>query len=228
MKKSIRGRDDEGSPVRAIYRRLHDRFGPQGWWPGETAFEVAVGAILTQNTNWQNVEKAIVGLKEAGALSPSGMKRLPLSRLAGLIRPAGYYNVKAERLKNFLRYLDDRHGLDMAALGKAPGRQLREELLSINGIGPETADSILLYGCGKPFFVIDTYTRRMGSRHGLCQPGDSYAMVQEIFAGSLPDSVELYKEYHALIVRLGKVRCRPSNPRCEGCPLEPMLNFPGP
>ena len=227
MNKSIRDQDRAAPPVLDIYRRLLDRFGPQGWWPGETAFEVAVGAILTQNTNWKNVEKAIVNLKRVGALSPSKMKRLSRRRLAALIRPAGYYNVKAERLGNFMEYLDSRHGMDMDGLGRTPGRRLREELLSVGGIGPETADSILLYGCGKPFFVVDAYTRRIGSRHGICPSRASYDEVQEIFTAALPRSVKVFNEFHALIVRLGKSRCRPSSPRCEECPLEPMLNFTG-
>jgi endonuclease-3 related protein len=228
VNKSIRDNDGAtGSPVLAVYRRLYDRFGPQGWWPGETSFEVVVGAILTQNTNWKNVEKAIANLKKAGALSPAKMKMLPRRRLAALIRPAGYYNVKAERLGNFLAYLDGRHGMDMDRLGKTPGRRLREELLSVGGIGPETADSILLYGCGKPYFVIDAYTKRIGSRHNFCPPRATYDEVQDIFTAVLPRRVKIYNEYHALIVRLGKDHCRPSNPRCGGCPLEPMLNFPG-
>lgn len=227
MNKSIRASDGTDSSVQGIYRRLYDRFGPQGWWPGDSPFEVVVGAILTQNTNWKNVEKAIANLKKAGALTPREMKKLPRRRLAALIRPAGFYNVKAERLENFMVYLDGRHGMDMGRCSRTAGKLLREELLSVSGIGPETADSILLYACGKPYFVVDAYTRRFGLRHRLWTESASYGEVQGVFTASLPRSVRIYNEFHALVVRLGKDFCRPSSPLCTICPLGPLLNFPG-
>jgi endonuclease-3 related protein len=205
----------------AIYRRLMRDFGPQGWWPGRTSFEIAVGAILTQNTNWANVEKAIGNLRSAGALSPRAMAGLHHRRLASLIRPSGYYNVKTRRLGSFLRYLGERHGLDMRSLLDTPTGPLRRELLEVKGIGPETADSILLYAAGRPVFVVDAYTMRVFSRHLLIDEKISYHDLQDFFHRQLPRDADLFNEYHALIVRLGKSICRPKNPRCGECPLEP-------
>jgi endonuclease-3 related protein len=217
MKKSTSGGADP--PIMKIYRLLFDAFGPQGWWPAETPFEVAVGAILTQNTNWKNVEKALGNLREAGVLHPAGLCGLRDDRLAGLIRPAGYFNVKSARLKNFLQYLSSRHRLDMGRLAAMPGKKIRRELLAISGIGPETADSIVLYACGRLSFVVDAYTRRIASRHGLCPPRASYHELQEILTAGIPRSLKFYKEFHALIVRAGKEHCRPVDPRCVACPL---------
>jgi endonuclease-3 related protein len=203
----------------AAYRVLLAAFGPQGWWPGETPFEVMVGAILTQNTAWRNVEKAIANLKRERVLRPAALSALPRARLAELIRPAGYYRVKAARLGNLLDYLHDRHGGSVARMLRVPAAALRAELLGVSGIGPETADSILLYAAGRPVFVVDAYTRRVFSRHGAVAPAASYAEVQALFARSLPAERALFNEYHALIVRLGKDFCRPSAPRCPDCPL---------
>lgn len=208
------------SPI-SIYRRLMVAFGPQGWWPGRTVFEIAVGAILTQNTNWANVEKAVGNLRSAGALSPRAMSVLHHRRLSSLIRPSGYYNVKARRLTSFLRYLGERHGLNMKSLLDTPTEPLRRELLEVEGIGPETADSILLYAAGRPVFVVDAYTRRVFSRHNLIDAKVSYHDLQDFFHRSLPRDVDLFNEYHALIVRLGKDMCRPKMPRCGECPLRP-------
>lgn len=206
-----------------IYRRLLQAFGPQGWWPGRTTFEVAVGAILTQNTNWANAEKAIGNLRSAGALTPRAMAALHHRRLASLIRPSGYYNVKTHRLIAFLRYLGERHGLKMKNLMNTPAGDLRRELLEVRGIGPETADSILLYAAGRPVFVVDAYTRRIFSRHGFVDGKISYHDLQDFFHRRLPRDAALFNEYHALVVRLGKSMCRPKNPSCGECPLGTSL-----
>lgn len=210
---------DAGRVIPGVYRLLYKRYGPQRWWPGDTRFEIIVGAILTQNTAWTNVEKAILNLKRAGALaSPAAMRRLPASRLARLIRPAGYYNVKAKRLANFLGALRGDHGLSLRSLARRSTEDLRGWLLAVNGIGPETADSILLYAFGRPVFVVDAYTKRIFSRIGYCAPDAAYHDVQRLFAGLLPEDALLFNEYHALIVRLGKEACRTS-PKCALCPV---------
>lgn len=204
-----------------IYRRLLDAYGPQGWWPGETPFEVIVGAILTQSAAWANVEKAIGNLKAAGALSPGGLARLGEEELARLIRPSGYFNAKARKLKAFVALLYDRFGGELERLLAAPAEELRPLLLATHGIGPETADSILLYAAGRPLFVIDAYTRRVFDRLGLRPQGDDYHAWQALFMESLPPEAPLYNEYHALIVRHGKERCR-RRPLCGGCSLLPL------
>lgn len=207
-----------GGTALGIYRTLHRRFGPQGWWPGETPFEVIVGAILTQNTAWGNVERAILNLKGARALSARGLARLPRARLARLIRPSGYFNQKAIKLKAFIRFLDREYGGSLAGMGREPTAALREKLLAVHGIGPETADSILLYAFARPVFVVDAYTLRVLSRHGLVAPGARYDEVQRHLTARVPKSVRLYNEYHALFVRVGKEHCR-KKPRCGECPL---------
>lgn len=201
-----------------MYGRMRTHFGHLGWWPGDTPFEVAVGAILTQNTAWKNVEKAISNLKSAGALKPGAMNNLSRRELASLIRPAGYFNVKAGRLSNFLEFLFDNYGGDMAVMKKARMPGLRKELLSVNGIGPETADSILLYALGKRTFVVDAYTRRILGRHGASDNNLRYDSIKKFFEGVLPRRVGLYKDFHAQIVYVGKDFCR-TGPRCEKCPL---------
>jgi endonuclease-3 related protein len=202
-----------------MYRRLLDLLGPQHWWPGETPFEVMVGAILTQNTNWGNVERAIANLKSTGMLAPRRLAACPSGRLAELIRPSGYFNVKAKRLKSFLDWLCARmDGAGLPRFRGLPTAALREELLGITGVGPETADSILLYALGRRTFVVDAYTRRFVERHDLIRPGATYDEIKLLFETNLPPSVRLYNEYHALIVRLGKEFCRPTA-RCEHCPM---------
>jgi endonuclease III related protein len=210
-----------------LYHTLLEHYGPQGWWPGDTPLEVAVGAILTQNTNWQNVALAIKRLKEAGLLTAAALQDLPLHELAKYIRPAGYYNIKAGRLKNFLALLCGSYGGDMAVMAAAPLEHLRPELLAVKGIGPETADSILLYALEKPTFVIDAYTFRILSRHGLAPDPCAYDELQALFMEVLPQDTALFKEYHALLVQTGKESCRPK-PRCSACPLADfgqMQNF---
>ena len=205
--------------LQELYQRLWETFGPQGWWPGDTPFEVAVGAILTQNTNWVNVSKAITALKDQDLLTPQALHDLPEEELARLIRPAGYYNVKARRLKNFLDFLANHYGNSMVRLAAGDLEDLRPALLSIKGVGPETADSILLYALAKPTFVVDAYTFRILSRHGLIDESYPYEELRQLFMAHLPARVDMYKEYHALLVRLGKEWCRPQ-PRCAGCPVE--------
>ncbi|MDP2278509.1 MAG: endonuclease III domain-containing protein, partial [Nitrospirota bacterium] len=180
-----------------IYKKLHKAFGPQRWWPGDTPFEVAVGAILTQNTNWGNVEKAINNLKKEKVLNAKAIHGMPVNRLATLIRPAGYFNVKAKRLKAFIDFLmNDYHG-SMRNMRQEKMHSLRHKLLSVNGIGPETADSILLYALDKPIFVIDAYTKRVLSRHNILGHDETYDKFQELFYLSLKKDVKLYNEYHA-------------------------------
>ena len=211
----------------AIYRRLFNAFGPQHWWPGDTAFEIMVGAILTQNTNWGNVERAIINLKSANLLDPNKLAACPRIRLARLIKPSGYFNVKAERLKSFLSWLEPHlKGEVVQSLRHIPTPRLRRNLLSVHGIGEETADSILLYALGRKTFVVDAYTRRFLSRHRLIAPNATYGEIKELFEARLKKSLPLYREYHALIVRLGKEICRPRNPTCDICPLRALLGKP--
>ncbi len=202
-----------------IYKRLYQAYGPRNWWPGETPFEVMVGAILTQNTSWKNVEKAIQELKEKRALTPEGIHRLKRSELAKLIKSSGYYRLKAERLKSFVNFLLEHYGGNLERMRKDEFRVLREKLLQVKGIGPETADSILLYGLKRPIFVVDAYTRRILSRHGLISQKASYEEVQRFFMDHLPHEEGLFNEYHALIVHLGKTVCK-KKPRCDICPLK--------
>ena len=205
-----------------IYARLAAHYGPTHWWPGETPFEIAVGAILTQNTAWTNVEKAIANLKREDLLTPEALLDCPDGRCEEALRPSGYFRVKAQRLRSFCAYLVERYGGDMAAMAAQPLETLRPELLAVHGIGPETADDILLYACDKPVFVIDAYTRRILRRHGLLKKPLSYEELRALFERHLPRDVALFKEYHGLIVFTGKDFCR-RRPRCEGCPLAPML-----
>jgi endonuclease-3 related protein len=218
-----------------IYQLLFDRFGPQHWWPGETQFEIITGAILTQNTNWANVEKAIANLKSAHLLTPEKLCHLDVSALAELIRPAGYYNIKANRLKNFLDWLFRNYDGRLVNLENLDTDRLRAELLAVKGIGRETADSILLYAFGRPIFVVDAYTARVAVRHGLIEPDADYEQLRDLFQSNLPHAPtlcfakrssgvqdsQLFNEYHALLVRLGKEFCRP-NAKCPRCPLEKL------
>lgn len=205
--------------VRRIYRKLFSSFGPQHWWPAQTPFEVMVGAILVQNTNWKNVEKAINNLKSRKLLSPHKLHALSLQELAQCIRPAGYFNVKAKRLKNFAAFFISRYGGSVARMRAQPLKILRVQLLSVNGIGEETADSILLYALKKPIFVVDAYTQRIFTRHRLRQRCQTYGAFQEVFMKNLPKSAKLFNEYHALLVHTGKTFCKKLSPRCTQCPL---------
>jgi len=202
------------------YQLLYDHFGPQHWWPGETAFEVMVGAVLTQNTNWKNVVKALNNLKEAALLDYSSLSLLAADEIAGFIRPSGYYNLKAQRLKNLLNMVAKLYEGDLETFFADNLSTARENLLAVKGVGPETADSILLYACGAPVFVIDTYTHRVFSRHNMVEEESDYQTMQESFMESLPEDVQLYNEYHALIVRVAGAHCKKTKPLCEQCPLQ--------
>jgi endonuclease-3 related protein len=210
--------------VLTIYDSMLSALGPSRWWPGDSAFEIAVGAVLTQNTNWRNVEKAISNLKRAGLLNAEALNELPTDQLAELIRPAGYYVLKASRLKNLIAFLDEEAGLDILALNAMDMETLRSKLLQVKGVGPETADSILLYALGKPSFVVDAYTSRIMSRHGLAPEEASYDELRNFFMDVLDPDPEMFNEYHALLVRTGKDWCGKKAPACPGCPLEPLLS----
>lgn len=201
-----------------MYERLFACYGPQHWWPGDGPFEVIVGAILTQSAAWTNVEKALANLKSAGMLSAAGIAATPEAELAELLRPSGYYNAKARKLKAFVALLEERFDGKLDLLLATPAEDLRPLLLATHGIGPETADSILLYAAGRPVFVIDAYTRRVFERLGFEAGADTYDAWQRLFVGALPADAAMFNEYHALIVRLAKEYCRKA-PTCVGCPL---------
>ncbi len=202
-----------------IYDRLYFHFGPQNWWPGETPFEVAVGAILTQNTNWGNVEKAIMNLKKEKMLNARALNKLPAERLSFLVRPAGYFNIKAMRLKHFVSFLVEDYGGRMSNMKREETDIIRGRLLGVNGIGPETADSIILYALEKPVFVIDAYTKRVLSRHNVMDHDKTYDSFQTLFHSNFKRDAGLFNEYHALFVRTAKEYCR-TKPLCAECPLE--------
>ncbi|MFB0509923.1 MAG: endonuclease III domain-containing protein [bacterium] len=201
-----------------IYQKLYSHYGPQSWWPGDTPFEIIVGAVLTQNTAWRNVEKAIENLKRERLLSPRKLFQQPVAKLAKLIRPSGFYNIKAKRLHKLLEFLNQKYQGSLSRMSKVPTAILRNKLLSVKGIGEETADSILLYALSRPVFVVDAYTRRVFSRHNFFPFKNKYSEIQEFFELNLPKDIKIYNEYHALIVRLSKEYCR-KNPNCSNCPL---------
>lgn len=203
-----------------IHDALLEKFGPQDWWPGDTPFEVVIGAILTQSTSWTNVEKAICNLKKKGLLCPYGLHRIDALELALHIKSAGYYNAKARKLKEFIKHLYANHEGDLDRMFGQDGKSLRIELLSVWGIGPETADSIVLYAAEKPEFVVDAYTKRIFSRLGYVKEDISYEGLKEFSEQNLPRKVKIYNEFHALLVRLGKEHCKKTKPLCSGCPLE--------
>jgi endonuclease III related protein len=211
-----------------VYHHLLKTLGPQHWWPGDTPFEIIVGAILTQNTNWQNVVKAIHNLREADLLDPHTLYNVPPEELEELIRPAGYFRVKARRLRSVLKFILERYDGSLEKMFRAGLPELREELLAVNGIGPETADSILLYAGNLPTFVVDAYTHRVLARHGWIGFEADYHQIQDYLLSSLPQDVQLYNEFHALIVHLGKHYCKKTDPKCRECPLFKMLPEGGP
>jgi endonuclease-3 related protein len=206
-----------------IFRILFQTFGPQHWWPAESAFEVMVGAILTQNTNWVNVDRALRNLKQTGLLRPRALLA-NRRKLPALIRPAGYYNLKTQRLVNFLEYFIRKYRGDKRNYRGVPTRRLRDELLDIPGIGPETGDSILLYALGRPVFVVDSYTRRIFIRHRFFPARLSYEGIRHCFESNLPRRPRIYNEYHALIVRLGKEYCKKNEPLCAACPIRDIYH----
>jgi endonuclease-3 related protein len=205
------------------YNAMSLALGPMHWWPAQTPFEVVVGAILTQSTAWGNVERAIANLRAAGLLTPAAMLRVRTTRLAMLVRPSGYFRQKAKKLKAFVRFLQTAYGGSLDRMFLSPTLELREKLLSVNGIGPETADSILLYAGNHPIFVVDAYTHRILGRHGITDGKADYERVRAFIEKSIPPQPELFNEFHALIVNTGKNWCRKSAPRCAECPLRSLL-----
>jgi len=216
------------TPLRDWFEALLRAWGPQGWWPGRTRFEIIVGAILTQGVSWTNVERAIGALRRARLLTPARLLAAPPGDLARCIRATGYFNQKARKLRVFAAYLRDHHGGRVDRLFREPTAVLRRRLLDLPGIGPETADSILLYAGGRPVFVIDAYTRRILARHGAATGLEPYDALRTLFESTLPPEPRIFNEFHALIVRVGKVHCIKRGPRCSGCPLEPFLPAGGP
>ncbi len=214
--------------LQEVYHRLLGAFGPQKWWPGDSHFEMMVGAILVQNTNWQNVQRAIGNLREADLLDPRALYEVPEEELQELIRPAGYYRIKAKRLRSLLQFLVERYDGSIEAVFRKPLSELRKQLLGIHGVGPETADSILLYAGALPSFVVDAYTYRVFSRHGWIDLESDYHQIQEFFHDHLPADAPMFNEFHALLVNVGKHYCRKAKPLCENCPLKDLLPRGGP
>jgi endonuclease-3 related protein len=205
------------------YETMSGALGPMHWWPAETPFEVIVGAILTQSTAWGNVERAIANLRAARLLTPAAMLRVRVARLAALVVPSGYFRQKAKKLKAFARFLETHYQGSLARMFETPTLELRNKLLAVHGIGPETADSILLYAGNHPIFVVDAYTHRILGRHGITDGKPDYERARAFIEASIPREAELFNEFHALIVNTGKNWCRKSAPRCEECPLRPLL-----
>jgi len=209
-----------------LYSAMATALGPMGWWPARTPFEVIVGAILTQNTAWSNVERALVSLRRERLLTPRALEAVPTARLARLIRSSGYFRQKAKKLKAFVSFLRNSYGGSLVRMFATPTAALREKLLAVHGIGPETADSILLYAGQHAVFVVDAYTRRILSRHGLAGDRAAYDEMQSFFQRHLPADAQLFNEYHALIVNVGKRWCRASRALCTDCPLGSFLPAP--
>jgi len=206
-----------------IYRKLYKAYGPRHWWPGETPFEVMVGAILTQNTSWRNVEKAIDRLKARKLLNVKGIRQLKRTELASLIKSSGYYRIKADRLKAFVDFIFEGYDGRIEKMGREKMEVLRPKLLKVKGVGPETADSILLYGLEKPIFVVDAYTKRILARHDIVSEKVRYDEVQKLFMDYLPRDGKLFNEYHALFVQLGKTLCK-KIPKCDRCPIRSIAH----
>ena len=216
---------DRNSKLLSIYHTMHSALGNSDWWPGETSLEIMLGAILTQNTSWINVEKAINNLKNENLLTLPKIQALEEEALAELIRPAGFFRIKAKRIRALLAWIEESCGSDLEKLSAISTEQLREELLEVKGIGPETADAILLYALNRPSFVVDEYTRRIFSRHALVWEDISYFELREFFMDVLEPDTALFNEYHALIVRVGKTWCKRSKPLCDTCPLKKFLDY---
>ncbi len=214
--------------VTIIQQRLHNHFGPLNWWPADSPFEVIVGAILTQNTAWTNVEQAIHNLKQADVLSPEKLAKLPVNQLEELIRPSGFFRQKAARLQNLAIHLTEEWQNNLDDFCSGPLVAARQRLLALSGIGPETADSILLYAAGRPSFVVDAYTRRIFKRVGLLKGQESYDEIRQMFMQNLPEEVQLYNEYHAQIVQLAKTCCRKVKTFCSDCPLKGVCHHANP
>ncbi len=226
-RKSPHARAPEPLPIlHKYFDALFQAHGEQHWWPARTPFEVIVGAILVQNTAWTNAERAIANLRAARLLTPAAIQKVPLAKLARLVRPSGYFRQKARKLKAFVHFLRTNHRGSLAAMFRTPTAELRERLLRVHGIGPETADSILLYAGNHPVFVVDAYTHRILKRHGLTQGGESYEEVRGLFEQSLPKDAKLFNEYHALFVHAGKHHCQSRVAVCSSCALRPFLPRP--
>ena len=202
-----------------IYSILLRTYGPQHWWPGETSFEIMVGAVLTQNTNWTNVSKAIANLKKADLLAPQKILKNK-NKIFQLVRPSGFFRLKGQRLVTFCQYYVDQYNADTKQMKKRNLKSLRGELINVKGIGRETADSILLYALGRPVFVVDAYTRRIFSRHGYFNYNDPYDEIRSLFERNLPRKVSIYNEFHAQLVMLGKSKCKKNDPLCSTCALQ--------
>lgn len=211
--------------LKRIYRALYRAHGHRRWWPGDTRFEIILGAILTQNTSWKNVEKALAALKKRGLLKVDLLHRIPERRLAALVHSAGYFNIKANRIKNFLNFLYAQYAGSLSKMFARPGNLLRAELLAVKGIGPETADSILLYAGKKAFFVVDAYTKRIFSRHRFFPPQASYEAVQNFFTSRLSQDAPLFNDFHAQIVKVGHTHCFKRHPDCDSCPLRFLFSI---
>ena len=224
MVRPERSRRPAKKPLLDIYQLLYEQYGPQHWWPAETPLEMIIGAILTQSAAWTNVEKAIHNLKASVDLSIEGLQKLPQDELARLIYPSGYYNVKARKVKAFVDWLAERYGGDLDRLFALDVATMRKELLSVHGVGEETADSIILYAAHQPIFVIDAYTRRIITRLGLGPQKETYSSFQALFMDNLPHDEALFNEYHALLVQHGKTVCR-KPPVCTGCCLALLCPF---
>lgn len=210
-----------------IYELLHGYFGDLHWWPADSPFEVMVGAILTQNTAWANVEKAISALKDKKLLSPTALFQIDEEILAGIIRPSGYYHVKAKRLKSLVRFIVDEYSGNIEIMCTEALLVLREKLLNVQGVGPETADSIILYACRKPVFIIDAYTQRILQRHRLIPKDADAPQIRTMFMNHLPHNPSLFNQFHALFVQTGKTFCR-KTPKCDFCPLRILITASSP
>jgi endonuclease-3 related protein len=208
-----------GQKLMELFHAGHRRFGDQNWWPGDGPLEIMIGAVLTQNTNWSNVEKAIENLRREKLMDVEKLVSISPEELAELIRPAGYFTVKTKRLKNLLNYIHENYQGSLEQFFSLSLDALREELLSISGIGPETADDIILYAAGKPTFVVDTYTYRILLRHFFIESDADYHTIKELFEENLPAKVELFNEFHAILVAVGKNYCKKQKPLCSNCPL---------
>lgn len=222
------GVDNIKHQLKQAYNLMRSRFGHQHWWPGETDFEICIGAILTQNTAWSNVEKAISNLKKENLLNPRALYQTPSEKIGKLIKPVGYYNIKAKRLKNFLKVLVEEYSGEVGLLLSGNKEEVRIRLLSINGIGFETADSMMLYAGGHLSFVVDAYTKRIFVRHNWANENATYNDLKTLCETSLNDLspdrlLDYWQDYHAQLVMVGKNYCRKSNPGCESCPLFPLL-----
>jgi endonuclease-3 related protein len=217
------GARPDGQDLMRYYSAMSQALGPMRWWPAKTPFEVIVGAILTQSTAWANVELAIANLRAARLLTPSAMLAVRASRLAALVRPSGYFRQKTKKLKAFLQFLQNEYRGSLKRMFQTPTEELRAKLLAVHGIGPETADSILLYAGNHPVFVVDAYTHRIFNRHGITSAKPDYEIVRKLFEGTLPPDPRLFNEFHALIVNIGKNWCRKREPRCGACPLATLL-----